>query len=279
MKRKKLYLPHAAWPAGDRTRWEAAFKTGTDLFDDCGAGVHLAKRTRQQTQYAYGKFLAFLSTHYKSLLTRTLAERLNRKIIEKYVKSQPKSCGGVTLANYLNHLQLALRYICPNENWSWLLQIARRIATQAKRKPEKHHLVTSETLYALGTELMDRAIANGKSAKRRSVQTSFRDGLIIAMLALIPLRRRTLAALRIGKHLVRSGDVWVLDIPAEDIKTKRPTEYPISAELSERIDFYLNQIRPQTPGARTHDYLWASSRSRPMGDGGITVFGGGPVRP
>ena len=115
---------------------------------------------------------------------------------------------------------------------------------------------------------MDRVIANGKY-KPRSVQTSFRAGLIIALLALVPLRRRTLAALRIGKHLVRSGDVWVLDIPAEDIKTKRPAEYPISAELSERIEFYLNQIRPQTPGARTHDYLWASSRSRPMGDRGI----------
>ena len=25
--------------------------------------------------------------------------------------------------------------------------------------------------------------------------------------------------------------MWVLDIPAEDIKTKRPIEYPISAEL------------------------------------------------
>ena len=62
-------------------------------------------------QYAYGKFLAFLSAHDDSLLTRTPAERLNRKIIEKYVMSQPSSCGGVTLANYLNHLQLALRYI------------------------------------------------------------------------------------------------------------------------------------------------------------------------
>ena len=65
--------------------------------------------------------------------------------------------------------------------------------------------------------------------------------------------------------------MWVLDIPAEDIKTKRPIEYPISAELSGRIDFYLNRIRPQIPGARTHDYLWASSRGRPMGDGGFRL--------
>jgi integrase len=268
MKRKRLYLPYAAWPEGDRTRWEAAFKTGTDLFDDSGAGVHLAERTRQQTQYAYGKFLAFLSARHRHLLARTPAARLNPKIIEKYVQWHPKSCGGITIANYLNHLQITFRYICPSEDWSWLLKIAKRIAIQAKRKSEKHHLVTSETLYAAGMELMDRAIANGRSGTW-SVQTAFRDGLIITLLAVVPLRRRTLAALRIGKHLVRSGDVWVLDIPAEDIKTKRPTEYPMSAELSERIDLYLNHIRPQIPGAGTHDYLWASSRSRPMDDGGI----------
>jgi integrase/recombinase XerD len=268
MRRKRLYLPYEAWPEGDRMRWEAAFKVGTDLFDDRGPAVHLAERTRLSLQYAYGRFLAFLSAHHDNLLARAPAARVDRKIIEEYVKSLPKSCGGITIANYLNHLQFTLRYICPDEDWSWLLQIAKRIATQAKRKPEKHHLVTSETLYALGIELMDSAIANGKSGTWR-VQTAFRDGLIIALLALVPLRRRTLAALRIGKHLVRSGDVWVLDIPAEDIKTKRPIEYLISAELSERIDFYLNQIRPQTPGAGTHDYLWASSRSRPMGDGGI----------
>jgi integrase/recombinase XerD len=269
MKRKGLYLPYAAWPEDDRSRWEAALKAETDLFDDCGAAVHLAERTRQQIQYAYGKFLAFLSARRCHLLARTPAERVDRKVIEEYVKWQPSSCGGITIANYLNHLQFTLRYICPSEDWSWLLKIAKRIATQAKRKPEKHHLVTSETLYALGMELMDRAIANRESARTRGVQTAFRDGLIIALLALVPLRRRTLTALRIGKHLVRSGDVWVLDIPAEDIKTKRPTEYPISAELSERIDFYLNHIRPQTPGAGTHDYLWASSRSRPIGYGGI----------
>jgi integrase/recombinase XerD len=269
MRRTRLYLPYTAWPEDDRTRWETAFKTGRDLFDDRGPAAHLAEPTRLGLQYAYGKFLAFLSARHRHLLARTPAARLNRKIIEEYVNWQPSSCGGITIANYLNHLQFTVRYICPTEDWSWLLKIAKRIAIQAKRKPEKHSLVTSETLYALGMELMDRAIANGKSAKSRSVQTSYRDGLMIALLALIPLRRRTLAALRIGKQLVRSGDVWLLDIPAEDIKTKRPIEYPISAKLSGRIDYYLNKIRPQTPGAETHGYLWASSRSRPMGDGSI----------
>jgi integrase len=103
-------------------------------------------------------------------------------------------------------------------------------------------------------------------------------GLIIALLALIPLRRRTLAALRIGKHLVKSGDLWALDIPARDIKTKRPLEYPISAELSGRIDLYLNQFRCRIPGAGTHDFLWASRQSRPIADTSINAIVGRRTR-
>jgi integrase/recombinase XerD len=152
-----------------------------------------------------------------------------------------------------------------------LLTITKRIAAQAKPKPEKHHLVTSETLYALGTTLMEGAITNANAAKNMSIAHAldYRDGLIIAFLAQIPLRRRTLTALRIGKHLVRCGDLWALDIPANDVKTKRPLEYSISPELSGRFDLYLSQFRCRIPGAGAHDHLWASSRGRPMPDGSI----------
>ena len=170
---KRLYLPYAAWPEDDRTRWEAAFKAGTNLFDDQGPAAHLAERTRLQLQYAYGKFLAFLSVRHRSLLARTPAERVNHKIIEDYVNWQPATCGGITLAIYLYHLWLALRYICPNEDWSWLLTIRKRIAAQAKPNPEKHHLVTSETLYALGMKLMDRIIDQGKPATTRTMQNAY----------------------------------------------------------------------------------------------------------
>jgi integrase len=266
-----LYLPYTAWPEDDRTRWEAAFKIGTNPFDDCGPAAHLAEATRLTLLSAYARFLAFLSAEHSSLLARAPAARLDRKIIEAYVRWQPASCGSVTITNYLRHFQNTLRYICPGEDWSWLSAIIKRIAAQAKPKLEKHHLVTSETLYALGIKLMDRAVTNGNETKSLSVAHAldYRDGLIIALLALIPLRRRTLAALRIGKQLVQSGNLWALDIPAKEVKTKRPLDYPISAELSGRIDLYLNRFRCRIPRAGMHDYLWASYHSRPMVDGGI----------
>ena len=111
--------------------------------------------------------------------------------------------------------------------------------------------MTSDRLYALGIELMDRARARAAGPDKPSKAQAFeyRDGLIIAFLALIPLRRRTLAALRIGKHLVKVGQNWALDIPAEDTKTRRALEYPVSPELSERINAYLSKFRCRIPGA------------------------------
>ncbi len=261
----KQYLDYTNWPAIDKTLWKAAFAPATDQFDDGGPGARLSKHTIHQLRYTYGKFLYFLSVEHRALLGRKPADRVDTKTIEQFVNWQPASCGGITISIYLAHLWLALRNLYPRNNWSWLLSISNRIKARAKVKREKHHLVTSEKLYDLGIKLMDDALGSGKPPTSWRVQTAFRDGLIIALLALIPLRRRTLEALRIGKQLVRSGAQWVLDIPAEDVKTRRPLDYPLTPELSRRIDVYVNQIRPKTAGADSHDYLWASSRGRPLG--------------
>jgi integrase/recombinase XerD len=269
----RLYLPKSAWPDVDQALWGVACTSGTDPFEDHGSAAHVSPRTRQQLEYAYGKFLAFVSDRHPELLKRPPAERLSRKIIEDYVSWQPKTCGGVTLATYLYHLWLILRFICSNNDWSWLLAISKRIAAQAKRKPEKHHLVTSETLYAVGTELMDQIVTKTDAAKKISIADAmhYRNGLIIAFLAILPVRRRTLTALRIGKHLLQSGNQWSLDIPAEDIKTKRALEYGIPAMLSSCIDLYVNKFRPRIPGAGIHNFLWASNRGRSMRSGIIYI--------
>jgi integrase len=265
----RLYLRYSEWPRTDKALWQQAFEPKANLFEGGGPGAHLSERSVQQLQYSYGKFLHFISAEHGDLLKRAPALRLNARIIEEYTNWQPKTCGAVTLSLYLYHLWLALRYLCPKDEWRWLLIISKRIEAQAKPKPEKHHLVTSATLYKLGIRLMDAALACGKPPTSWRVQTGFGDGLIIALLALIPLRRRTLSALRIGKQLTKSGDQRFLDIPAKDVKSKRPLDYPISRELSERIDIYVNQIRSQTAGADAHDYLWACSRGGPMRERGI----------
>ena len=103
-------------------------------------------------------------------------------------------------------------------------------------------------MYALGIALMDRAQSSGKLVTASSVQTTYRDGLIIAFLALIPLRRRTLGLLRVGQHLVKSGADWAIDIPASDTKSKRPLESPLFTGTVGAHDFYLKENRSSDLG-------------------------------
>jgi hypothetical protein len=223
--RRKLMLPFIHWPPEDRRRWEAAFRSG-DLFDENGAGTRLAAATRRLRLRSYGRFLGFLSVKHPKLMTCPPEKRIDRRMAAEYVAWRRRSCGDISLAADLWSLCGALKLLCPNSDWSWLLSITNKIANAATPPPKKYNLVTSERLYALGIKLMNSAVtaadADERTRARRAIQ--YRDGLIISLVAMIPLRGGTLAALQIGRHLIKAGDRWQLDIPAVHTKTRRPLD-------------------------------------------------------
>jgi integrase/recombinase XerD len=266
-----MQLPHATWPEEDRKRWCAANRSGADPFDDYGPAAHLAEPSRRAFQASYGRFLGFVSSNHPHVLDRPPDMRLDRDLIAGYVAFRRRTCSEAGIAIDLHHLRLALCYICPTADWSWLATITKRISARAKPRPQKHHLITSERLYALGIELMDRAVASAGDAEEFSKADAFsyRDGLLIALLALIAPRRRAVAALRIGWQLIKYGDLWELDLPAQDIKTRRALDYPISVDLSQRVDLYLAKFRCRIPGANEHEGLWPSNMGGPMDAGTI----------
>jgi integrase/recombinase XerD len=264
---RALQLPFLAWPSEDQALWRAAFRASDDPFQESGRASHFTWETRRALRSSYGTFLRFLSTKHPERLAQTASARIDRDTAVEYVAWRRPTCGPATLATGLNRLRLAITYLCPGADVSWLLPIAKRLAAQAAPKPARLHLVTSDQLYALGIELMDGAEPSDSVHKGDAFR--YRDGLIIALLALVPLRRGTLAALRVGEHLLKSGDLWVLEIPAKDTKTRRALNFLISAHLSARIDRYLAHFRDAIPSATKHDGLWPSNEGRPMDDGTI----------
>src|SRR5262249_29859427 len=151
---------------------------------------------------SYARFLGFISLHSPRLLSLPPEARIDRAMVAQYVAWRRNFCGESMVVIDLHHLRGALKLICPGTDWSWLLAITKRIAAAAPRKPPKHNLVTSDHLYTLGNKLMNNAVASADAAKgiSHAHALEYRDGLVIALLALIPIRSRTLAALRIGKH-------------------------------------------------------------------------------
>ena len=266
----KKQLPFGEWPAGTQQLWEAVFEPG-DLFDDANRGAHLAPSTREALRVSFAQYFRFISDHHDELLDRPPEAWINRQLIAEYVPLLRKTNQETSVATSLHHLRLALRLIYPDIDWSWLLTITKRIAATAPRKARKHGSMTSERLYLLGIELMDRAVADARRQCKISKVTAmvYRDGLLIALLALFIPRRRTVTAMRVGKQLVRAGELWALDIPPEDTKNGQALDFPISADMSRRIDTYLQEFRIRLPGAVSHNGLWVFNKRRPMSDSAI----------
>ncbi|MBS0562455.1 MAG: site-specific integrase [Proteobacteria bacterium] len=72
----------------------------------------------------------------------------------------------------------------------------------------------------------------------------FRDGLMIALLALRPLRRANFCETEIGRNLVRHGDGYRLTFDITEPKTEYRIELPFPAAHLVQLERYLTFYRP-----------------------------------
>jgi integrase len=71
-----------------------------------------------------------------------------------------------------------------------------------------------------------------------------RDGLMIALLALCPIRLKNFAALELQASFRRIGTRWWIVLDRNETKSGRPDERPIPRDLDAAIEAYLLRHRP-----------------------------------
>ena len=116
------------------------------------------------------------------------------------------------------------------------------------------------------------AKADSESTGLRRFKT-YRDGLLIAMLASRQLRLRNLTGLILGQTVVQRGDGWWIQIPAADTKTKDPIETPWPEMLVHPLEIYLADYRAGVVALRgsRSEALWLSMYGLAMTDNAIYV--------
>ena len=67
----------------------------------------------------------------------------------------------------------------------------------------------------------------------------------IALLAGRPVRLRNLAQIEVGRHLQKMGDAYWLFFDAQDIKNRRSLEFPLPKQLTQPMQHYMNNVRPE----------------------------------
>ena len=168
-----------------------------------------------------------------------------------------------TVAHVVTHLCFAARLVDGARDWSWLRAIGSRLAAQSQPLDRFDHLVPGVHTLDLGITLMDQALdpASAGSARR---DLQYRDGLIIAILSLFPIRRRSIAALTVERHVVHDDAGISLLLYPVDSKSKRTESFRVPSELVPYFKRYLDDVRPRIVGAHRHNGLWASNKQRPM---------------
>jgi len=168
-----------------------------------------------------------------------------------------------TVAHVINNLCYAARLIEPAGDWRWLAAIKARLAALARPEDRFDRLIPPWQILDLGIELIEEALkAPSDRYKRREIL--YRDGLLLALLSLWPIRRRSITALTVSRHLQFDPDgVHILLYP-EDTKAKRAESFRVPEPLLANLMHYLKVIRPRLMGRNTHDGLWASYRGRPL---------------
>jgi len=263
----RLHLPYEQWPAADRLLWERATDSD-DPFGD-GAGARLAKASRHDYLFAWRRFLGFLSINEPTALEIAPTERLTIERIRSFVTHLAETNTPGSVATQVHTLYLAARLMMPDCNWTRLKAVKTRLHRAAPTHARRGPVITSVQLLELGQQLMDETKPTAGTPISLEDAVRYRDGLMVAFLAFVPIRRKNLAALEIGRHLVREGDRWFVVIPREETKTGTPIEFPVAELLNPYLALYLEVVRPRLLRSPACSALWVGAKRGPLVYGAI----------
>jgi hypothetical protein len=258
------HLPLYQLPEADREAFRVAFRPG-DIFDEtAGPGAHLAEGTRKLILTAYRRWLGFLRTYFPADLLMPLADRITPDRVRALIEHLGVEIRQTSVVNVVDNLRYAARLIAPERDWQWLTTVKRRLAAHAYAEDRFDRLVPPWLVLDFGIELMDEALSLPSLRKQRELQ--YRDGLILALISLWLIRRRSIEALTVSKHLEFDAAGVNMLLFKEDTKAKRAETFRVPEELLPYLLHYLKEVRPCLLGHNNHDGLWASYRGGPLGD-------------
>jgi integrase len=248
------------WPEADRRAWEEACRPGSRLKPGGGAS-YLAQESRDDFARRYGAFVGFLQRTKRLDHGAAPAVQVTVGNVEAYIADLTGRVRSVTIWNCVYKLRRAAELLAPTMDFSWLAEIEKDLALVAESRSKFDRLIFTGRLLEAGLTLVAEAqgFAKNDLAHARGV----RNGLMIALLALCPIRLKNFAALEIGKTFREIQGTWWIALPSLTTKSRRPDERAVPALLNPAIQAYLNEARPfLLSSAPATNALWISSTRR-----------------
>jgi integrase len=260
---RRLTLVVNEWPDSDRCVWENACRPGSRLKPG-GRASHLAEASRDNLERRYGGYLKFLQRAGRLEMKADTAVHVTPENVEAYVKELTARVCSVSVHTYIYCLRRTANILAPSIDFSWLAEIEKDLALVMVPRSKFNRLVFTERLVETGLTLFVEAMEFRTINFARAV--GMRNGLMIALLALCPIRPKNFAALEIGTTFKMVDSRWWIDLPAIATKNRRSDKRRVPEFLNRYIEIYLTHARAVLlrSGSATNA-LWISSKtSRPI---------------
>lgn len=256
-----LVLPFDAWPDADKQMWQALFRRG-GLLDDAGALSHLRPTTQEMLCRHYGRWMGWVSRAGPEALLQPPSQRLTAGRLAAWLEDLAHT-SPVTQHMFVNSVYWVLSSADPDQDWAvqdraikWLDHRAKN--HQSHRKDGR--VLSSAVLFEAGLRYAgpdaDAASTPLKAAKFR------RDGAMVALLSLMPMRRRSFVELDLETSFEVVKDHITVRLSGDMTKNKLPWEAPVPATLEPVLRRYVEEVRPWflSRGGQSHSLLWVDNR-------------------
>lgn len=260
-----LILPLEEWPAADHAMWAALRQQGGP-FEDRGALAGLRETSVETLQNRYGRWLEWLRRTDPDALDEPPAARVTLPRLRGWLDALAHTAPMSQLM-FVDGLLHVVTAAAPDADWS----AHRRVKAHLKQAAGTGDPARKAGRVLSSRVLLQAAVAlAGPEAATTPLQRAVRqrNGTMVAFLAMIPIRRRAFAGLKVGRSLIVCPDRLILALPGALTKSHRPLECDIADPAAGLLRAYLADTRPflMARSKQRHDLVWVMDDGRPFGE-------------
>lgn len=256
--------PHE-WPMADQRAWAEACRPAGRLTRD-GRASHLKPVMRKDIACRYGLFLAFLARSGRMAPQGSASLLITAENVSAYIADMKTHLSSVSVHGSIAKLRRMGELLAPQWDDAWLRDIEQELAWEMRPTPKFDRILDSDRIEEAGFRLMRKAEEGAHLPPRRRTAL-YRNGLMIALLAVCPIRLKNFASLKLGFTLRKVDSRWIIALPAADTKSGRPDERVLPETLSRAIDRFLAAFR--MPKQEDEPVLWIGRTGEPLSYGSV----------
>ena len=242
----RLIVPVSEWPPEDRLGWQNA-NDGSGPGAYSNPAFHWSARRCGNVEMAYGRYLGWRKLAVGSLAESSELASFTPTNAEAFVAYLRESVSPVSVTTYFGGISRFIASVSPATDRAWIKAWYRKLkCRQVAVRQKTAHLRHSAEIVKAAIELMDEAEHKKVRPKYSGIRKAkmYQAGLMISLLALVPLRMRNFIDIEIGRSLVHEAKSYRFKFKARETKTGVEIDMALPPEIEPYLVRFLGAYRP-----------------------------------